>query len=251
MANNHTPPATCAAGRTHLKEEAGGRDPVERQHAVVRVAPAGERDGHAEIPGAIVGRANVVDRVGFEHHVMQLLGHVERREREGMMARVRVQEHRVQRLPHELGVDIVAQAETEHIAVEPLGLVAIAHVDEHVAHPHAACLEPGGDLFRAERVRPHPGPMVNLRPDAVRILEDNHFPHAACRGLGGGAHPKWHARAREPVLHCIEGGAVGGFPADIGHVVCRSVMQQDAVIVVVHAQRQRAVGPGRADGKSR
>lgn len=46
--------------RSHLKQEAGRCDSVKGDHAVVRVPSEGERNRHAEILGAIVGRPDIV-----------------------------------------------------------------------------------------------------------------------------------------------------------------------------------------------
>jgi hypothetical protein len=119
-----------------------------------------------------------------------------------------------------------------------------------MTHPHAASLESRGDLVRAKRAQSQSGPVVNLGPDAVRVRKGDHFPDAARCSLGDGIHLIRHARTTEPVLHRVKRSAIGDFPADVSHVVSRSLTQEDAKIMVVHAQGQRTVGLGCADGKS-
>jgi hypothetical protein len=91
-------------------------------------------DRHASILAAVERGAYIVDRVHFEHEMVEPPRRLRLHEGERVMARIGMKEDGMNGRSTELNVDIVAQLQTEKVAVERLALLAIIDEQQHMAH---------------------------------------------------------------------------------------------------------------------
>ena len=174
------------AAVAHLDRETGRCRRVEGVHAVVGVLAEVHREHDAALDAAVVRAADVVLRVHLEHEVVQALGHRHRRERDRVMARVRVQEADLQReLRVQRELHRVAEAHAEELGVEALRRRGVHRADHRVAEALVAGHEARRDAGRAERLLRDRRAAGDLDGNAARIGELEQAAHPARRrGLG-------------------------------------------------------------------
>ena len=155
----------------------------------------------------IVGLADVVEVIDFEHQVMNAVcAGIDEGER--VVARIDVEEIGLERLQ-----DIVGRLEIEdlgierHHRVEPLG-------GEHgMAHAERAGAEAGNRASGLERLARRLGAVDGFQPVADRVREDNQIFHPAFVGERARAARDFDAGFFQMRGEAVERRRVGDFPA--------------------------------------
>src|SRR5215510_5029522 len=90
-------------------------------------------DRHAGILAPVERSAQIVERVHFEHEMMEPLRRTCLREGERVMAWIGMQEDGMNGRSAELDVDIVAQLQAKQVAIERLALLAIIDEQQYMS----------------------------------------------------------------------------------------------------------------------
>src|SRR5579863_638941 len=131
-------------------------------------------------------RADVVDGAQLQHEMMQPLRRGKRNQRQGVMARVAMQENHRHAHRTELHVDSVADTEAEAFAIETQALLNFRRGHHDVTDALIAGDETSNRAWRMEWFfELDRWAAEDLTRDAVRIGEANHLGHPTRPGFLG------------------------------------------------------------------
>ena len=136
--------------------------------------------------------------------------------------------------------DVVAQLEVEDVGVERHDLVEPLRREHGVAHAERAGAETGDRAAGLERIGGGLGAVEDFEPVADRVVEHDQVLDAALVGQRARAARDLDAGLFEMRRERVERGGVGDFPAVERRAFVLVGVDDDALLAVVHAQRERA-----------
>ena len=223
-----------------LHLEARGRHHVEAEHAVVVVAAQAVGDAEPGTPRPVERAAHVVAVRHLDHDVVQPLGHLERSagEGDGVVALVAVVEaHLELDALGDLHLEPVGLLHAQALGEEGVRLVERQGGEDGVAEAHPLGEEAAGHERRREGSGLAGEPVHELHPDAPRRHGVHEVGDPPGRPLLVGALVQLVAGGAQPRGERVEGGGVGGLEAQVGGVVGRAGLDDEAL-------HRRVVAPG-------
>jgi hypothetical protein len=183
--------------------------------------------------GEVVALADIVEAEQLQHHVVERIP-AGGGKGDAVVARVHVEE--IQLIGPQ---EIVAETESEDVAVELHHLLDPLHMQDHMAESERPGAEPGNIASGHERVGRRLGAMEEFEPVAEGIADHQEIGDPAFLGE---CPDRLDAVAVEMRPQPVERGGVGHFPAEKADAFAAVGVHDQPLLAVVHAQRQRGAG---------
>src|SRR5438132_12194355 len=137
---------------------------------ISRMATEGRRKRHAVVSAAVVGGAHIVERLHLQHEVIEAFGRADPLvQRQGVMARIAVEEPEGRVDAFKWFHNIVADAHAQRVLVEPHALAEIVDHEDEMPKTQGTRLETAYRSRGDEWVRRHQGTVEDLRGDPVGL----------------------------------------------------------------------------------
>ena len=154
------------------------------------------------------------------------------------MTRISVEEVGVER-PHH----VIGEPESEHVAIEWHRVVDAFDVQHGVTHAERPGAETRDRSARLKRLARGLGAVEDFEPIAQRIREHDEVLDAALVGKRARAARHLDAGLLQSCIKSIERGGVGHLPAEESDALAAVLAHNDALLSIVHAQREVFAGP--------